>query len=298
MILEIARAFLDETTRCLREQVQGMKAELVFNLDEVGMSEWEDRKEKKVIVPTFTHGQTTYPKVSRGIRHISIITCITAAGESLTPYIVKSQDSDAVRKRLISRSVRLGVDFVLKDRSKPYVNRKLFLDYIKTIFVPYLTELRDSEEFEGCEAVLLMDKGSPHIADDAITVLTSVRVRVITFAPHTTHIFQMLDVVLFGAMKKHATGLETLDEEQPAAAFLFKVYHDFKQTMIEVNIWGAFAAIGFSYDIAQNPYKLLFDEEKLRQSPGFVELWERDTPLESLSKRRREAKFVWINEQE
>jgi hypothetical protein len=161
-----------------------------------------------------------------------------------------------------------------------------------------LTELRDSEELEGCEAVFLMDNCSPHIADGVIAILTRVRVRVITFASHTTHIFQMLDVMLFGAMKKHAIGLETLDEEQPAAAFLLKVYHDFKQTMIEVNIWGAFAAIGFSYDIAQNLYGLVFNKEKLRQSPGFVELWERDTPLESLSKRRREAKFGWINEPE
>jgi hypothetical protein len=46
----------------------------------------------------------------------------------------------------------------------------------------------------------------------------------------------MLDVMLFNALKKHATGLETLDEEQPAAAFLLKVYHDFKQTMVEINI--------------------------------------------------------------
>jgi hypothetical protein len=45
----------------------------------------------------------------------------------------------------------------------------------------------------------------------------------------------MLNVVLFGALKKHATGLKSLDEEQSAAAFLLKVYHDFKQTMIEVN---------------------------------------------------------------
>jgi hypothetical protein len=77
--------------------------------------------------------------------------------------------------------------------------------------------------------MLLMDNCSPRIADDVIAVLTSVRVRVIIFAPHTTRIFQMLDVVLFGAMKKHATGLETLDEEQPAAAFLLKVYHGFKR---------------------------------------------------------------------
>jgi hypothetical protein len=200
-----------------------MKAELVFNLDDVGMSEWEDRKEKKVIIPKFMEDQTIHHRASRGVRHISIITCITAAEESLTPYLVTSQDSDAVRKRLMSRGVRLGVDFALKNRSKPYVGRELFFDYIKTIFVPYLTELQDSEELEGWKAVLLMDNCSPHIGDDVIAVLTSVRVRVVTFATHTTHIFQMLDVVLFGAMKKHATGLETLDKEQSAAAFLLKV---------------------------------------------------------------------------
>jgi hypothetical protein len=130
-----------------------MKVELVFNLDEVGMSESWDRKEKKVIVPTFMDGQRIHHQASRGVRHISIITCITATEESLTPYIVTSQDSDAVRKRLMSSGVRLGVDFVLTNRSKPYVSRKLFLDDIKTISVPYLTEPLDWEELEGCEAV-------------------------------------------------------------------------------------------------------------------------------------------------
>jgi hypothetical protein len=37
--LEVPRAFLDETICCLRDHVQGMKTELVFNLDEVGISE-------------------------------------------------------------------------------------------------------------------------------------------------------------------------------------------------------------------------------------------------------------------
>jgi hypothetical protein len=136
------------------------------------------------------------------------------------------------------------------------------------------------------------------MSDDIVPVLTCVRVQIIKFAPHTTNIFQVLDVVLFGAFKKHAIGLETLAGEQPAAAFLLKVYHDFKQIMIEINTWRAFAAIGFTYDIKQNPYGLLFNEEKLRHSLGFVELWERDSPLESLSKRRREAKFRWINKLE
>jgi hypothetical protein len=46
----------------------------------------------------------------------------------------------------------------------------------------------------------------------------------------------MLDVVLFDALKKYANGLKMFDEEQPAAAFLLKVYHDFKQAMIEIKI--------------------------------------------------------------
>jgi hypothetical protein len=102
------------------------------------------------------------------------------------------------------------------------------LEYIKTIFAPCLNELRDSKEFEACEAVLLIDNYSPHISDDVVVVLIHARVRIITFTSHTTHIFQMLDVVLFGILKKHAKGLKMFDEEQSAAAFLPKVYHDFK----------------------------------------------------------------------
>jgi hypothetical protein len=153
-----------------------MKTELVFNLDEVGMSEWEDRKERKVTVPRRMEDQTIHHRESRSVGYISIVTCITAGGESLTPYIVTSQDSDAIRKRLMSRGVRLGVDFVLRQRLKPYVSRNLFLEYINTIFVPYLNELRESEEFEACEAVLLMDNCSPHVSDDFVAVLTNVRV--------------------------------------------------------------------------------------------------------------------------
>jgi hypothetical protein len=134
--------------------VQGIKAELMFNLNEVGMSEWEDHQEKKVIARATMDGQTIHHRASRSVRHISIITCITAAGESLKPDIVTSQDSDAIRKRLMSRGVRLSVDFVLRHRSKPYVSEKHFLEYINTNFVPYLNGVRDSEELEACEAML------------------------------------------------------------------------------------------------------------------------------------------------
>jgi hypothetical protein len=50
--LRVPQVFSDEIVCCLRDYVHGMKSKLVFNLDEVGMSEWEDRKQNKVIVLT------------------------------------------------------------------------------------------------------------------------------------------------------------------------------------------------------------------------------------------------------
>jgi hypothetical protein len=216
-----------------------------------------------------------------------------AAKESLMPYIVISQDSEPLRRRLMSRSVRLGVDSVLRQRSKSYVNSILFVHDINSIFIYYLNELRDSEAFTECEAILLIDNCLPQMEEAVGAILTRERVRVFIFAYHTSHIFQMLDVTLFGILK-NSIGLRTFERGQPAA-FILNAYHDFKETIAEVNTWNAFAVIEFTHDIEQSPYRLLFDEEKFRQSRGFAELWERDMALKSLSKRLRESKFAWIN---
>jgi hypothetical protein len=48
--LQVSRMFLERTEQNLKEHIQGCVAELVFNLDEVGISDWEDRKTKTVIL--------------------------------------------------------------------------------------------------------------------------------------------------------------------------------------------------------------------------------------------------------
>jgi hypothetical protein len=50
----------------------------------------------------------------RSLRHISVIAWISARAESLSPFIMTSQISDGIRKRLMSPRVRLGVDLVLR----------------------------------------------------------------------------------------------------------------------------------------------------------------------------------------
>jgi hypothetical protein len=62
---------------CLNEHIPGSCAELVFNLDEIGISEWEDRASRKVIVPVSMTDQTIHHGVHRNLKYISDILCIS-----------------------------------------------------------------------------------------------------------------------------------------------------------------------------------------------------------------------------
>jgi hypothetical protein len=48
-VAQVPGAFRERIIQDLHEYVQVCVAEQVFNLDEVGISDWEDRKTKKVI---------------------------------------------------------------------------------------------------------------------------------------------------------------------------------------------------------------------------------------------------------
>jgi hypothetical protein len=140
------------------------------------------------------------------------------------------------------------------------------------VFLPNLAELRTLDQFADEPAVLLMDNCSSHIINDVLDLLTEARVRVITFA-HTTQIFQVLDTTLFGVLKRRQRYELPFGGEKASVKFLMKVYHDFKQTMVEPNIWGAFQALDFEFNTRSEPYRLLFNEKKLRESTGFREVW-------------------------
>jgi hypothetical protein len=83
------------------------------------------------------------------------------------------------------------------------------------------------------------------------------------------------------------------DYDETTAGFIRRIFQNAKQTLVEDNVRSAFTQLGLSYDIGTTAYLLLFDENVLLESPGFVALWERDCPLENLSARRRNTTFDW-----
>jgi hypothetical protein len=162
---------------------------------------------------------------------------------------------------------------ILKFNQKPYINTDIGIHYIRTIFLRSIDAFHGLAVFANEAAVLLMDNCSAHVSDDMIRILTEAMVSVITFAPHTNQVFQVLDLTLFGVPKRHPSYELPFDDDNARVKFIMNVYHDFRQTIIQSNIWGAFRALGleFDFDMRSEPYGLLFDEEKLRETAVFQE---------------------------
>jgi hypothetical protein len=151
-----------------------------------------------------------------------------------------------------------------------------------------------------------MDNCSHHIPPGVIELLSTARVRVcvVTFAPqpHTTQIFQVLDLTWFAVLKRDGQYQLPLEDDAGSVQFIKKVYHDhaFRMTMtiVKPNIWGAFRGIGVKDSDVHGVQRVSFDEMTLRESEGLKELWDIDFPVGNLSRRRQSCKFDWIDEPE
>jgi hypothetical protein len=116
--------FPDSTVQDPNEHVQAWRRELVFNGDAVDISDWEDYKTRKAVVPRATRGQTIHQRRYRNVKHLSVIVCVFVARESHIPISLRPK----------KHGVRFGMDFVLKSNKNPYLDAEMFLDDIWTAF--------------------------------------------------------------------------------------------------------------------------------------------------------------------
>jgi hypothetical protein len=273
---------------------------LVFNLDEVGISDWEDRKPTNVMVSITASLHNIHRRISRSVKHISIVTCISADGACLIPYVVISQDSEAIHRALEATGMQLGTNMILKHRDKPYANAVLFENYVRIVLLSHLLIGRLSHNLREEEAVLSMDNCSPHLTPIVLDLLSTARVRIVILAPHTMQIFQVLDLTLFEVFKRRAQYQLPFDDESGSTCFIKKVSHDFRSRITGANIYvcRVFPGIGIICGIVAWVQRVSFGEIALRESEDFRKRRDMDFPLENLSVRRRIAPFGWINRSE
>jgi hypothetical protein len=166
--LQVPRVFLERTMWNLNdnEHVQDCTAELVFNRNEVGLSDWEIARREKLWYRRSWAAKRSmiHHGISRKVKYIAVIACVSAVGESLVPDIITSQDFPSVREQLKKHGVRFGTDLMMKSNAKPDINAEIFVDYVWTVLLPNPGELRRLNEFAEEMVVLLTDNYPSHIA--------------------------------------------------------------------------------------------------------------------------------------
>jgi hypothetical protein len=291
--LEIPRDFLDRYIALIREWVPLVPAELIFNIDECGFSDWEERKEKPVLIPAAAQHTTLHYPVNRQIRHQTLVCCVTAAGDAYCPLLV-SADPHVID--VFDTGIRNGIDLKIEISHSPYVNQQLFEKYLDEIVLPAVVSNR---ELEGCRnkpAILFCDNCSAHCSNDILQKLARHGVLLITYPPHTSHVFQVLDVLLFGILKrakKYQRRDDTLRKEVDHVLRLFRAY---EQATASTTIRASWGKTGFEYQSRDNATYLVINEAKVRQSNAFQEIWLFDYHPARLSPQRLAQKWGWLNE--
>jgi hypothetical protein len=86
--LIVPRVYVESHIVLMRMHIMGRFSWMVFNLDEVGSSDWDDSKPRIVLAPVTVSAGEAFHSVSRRYRYVTLLTCVSAAGDALTPMII------------------------------------------------------------------------------------------------------------------------------------------------------------------------------------------------------------------
>jgi hypothetical protein len=290
--LGIPREFLDRYISVLHQYVKGMIADLLFNLDECGASDYEDQKRFRTIVPSNVADTIIEYTIQRKWRHSTILACISAAGDALPPLLLTPPSDDT---EIWELGWRENVDFVLRHATKCYITKTLFFEYIQSVFVPFVHSVRVKLNSINATAVLLMDNASVHLDSELIQLLTNNNILVLTFPPHSSHIFQPCDLTLFSAFKAEKSLLKPEKPRNSKIGQILLLIEAFEKAAVSRNVRASFKKAGIKTTGTTIPRIIEIDELTLRTGKAFSIIYEFNLLIEDLSIRRQRVQFGPLN---
>lgn len=180
---------------------EDVPSELFFNLDESSNSASSSSKNYSSVIPTKCSDHLCYFSFDRSQKNITSLVNISLAGDLIPSVIIIP--SQSVPIILDQSGLRDGIEFHLCSSENGFITFDIFYSYLEDIFIPTINKIRIEKNYHEKPALLLMDNCSCHINFQINRLLASHNIRVITYPPHTSHLFQPLDAVFFGCSKKN-----------------------------------------------------------------------------------------------
>jgi hypothetical protein len=191
--LRIVQLFSAKCLVLIKEYIPLVPAELIVRVGECGFSHWEARMSKPVVILTGIRNSTFHYPVNRGIRHQTLICCITADVDVYRPLWVSS--GPAVRQ-VFGQGVCEGIDLRIENAPSPCANAEIFDWYWDTVLISAIVPNRETEGSQDKLARLFYDKCVAHYSDNVLGKFARHGILILIYPPHISHLFQVLDILL------------------------------------------------------------------------------------------------------
>lgn len=158
----------------------------IYNCDETIVD--LNKNSQKVIVPR--RFRASHSRQVASSEHITIHCCISAAGNSIPPFIIFKTAFPGGNYTIG------GPDGTIYGKQKSgFMDGELFVQWLTKLFIPHA---RPTEERS---ILLLVDGHSSHCTPEVVKIARENNVILLALPPHTTHLCQPLDVAVYKALK-------------------------------------------------------------------------------------------------
>lgn len=172
---------------------------MFFNMDETGfIKRYQKASYKKCayikalpVKPRFIERMDSH--------HISLVGCISLDNMSVKPHIIGTLVN--IPEDLKKSPLYTGFNYSYS--KKGYMNNKVMLEWLSNTFIPHVNYKRSAYGLPNeAPAILLMDGLKAHISDEAVQLMERNKIIVVLLPAHSSHLFQPLDLIIFGKLKR------------------------------------------------------------------------------------------------
>jgi len=268
---------------------------LLINIDETGNSE-STLKSFQAVIPKEFELNTCYFKFDRTQKNITLINSISLIGDLLIPGIVIPLLS--IPKEIDYCGFIDGKDAVILTSNSGYITSEIFLNYFLSVIIPYINASRSNFNLDQSTALILMDNCRAHITENLNQICSQNNILILTFPPHTSHLLQPLDLVIFGLFKRKKVSLSWYSQFPEIVQRIAEISNRIRSVSTPENIRSSFRRSGIYVNYSQIPHTIkIIPDEIQNMINGQVALGcsPQITPDLVLSKKRRKQNFGFIN---
>jgi hypothetical protein len=181
--------------------------------------------------------------------------------------------------------------------SQKLVTREIFVEYLRAVLIPAVESNRSTAGCQNKPAILLCDNCASHCSNEVKRELAEHGILLLTYPPHTSHIFQVLDRLLFGCRKSAKKRILRDLSLGRDLNHVMRIIRAYESSTTSLTVRSSWEKTGFEFERRDGTWYLVVNEGKIRESPEFAEVWRVNHPEEQLSARRRQQPWGWINRQ-